>query len=50
MLPVNIFTVDSHNPLRLVNSSKAARPVDVRKPIPSLSSNKNVRTVNSNEL
>ena len=48
VLPVDIHTVDSNKPLRPVNSSNV-RPVDVRKPIPSVNSNKIVRTVNSNK-
>ena len=48
MLPVDIHTVDSNNPFGLVNSSNV-HPADVRKPIPSVNSNKTVRAVNSNK-
>ena len=48
MLPVDIHTVDSNEPLGLVNSSNV-RPADVRKPIPSVNSNKIIRTVNFNK-
>ena len=48
MLLVDIHTVHSNKRLGLVNSSNV-RPADVRKPIPSVNSNKIVRTVNSNK-
>ena len=50
VLPVDNQNVDSNKPLRPFNSSNVnVHPVDVRKPIPSVNSNKIVRTVNSNK-